>query len=90
MGSPQFFFSYIFVQIGTHSPKRHSACAGHVALEQTLPLSHPPQVCSPLGQLQAQIKNGVVPRPPLPTTSVLLHCDLVSYNHACIDLPIVQ
>ena len=52
--------------------------------------SPPPQVCSLLGQLPAQIKARMVPGPPLPTTSVLLHCDLVSCNHVRIDLPIVQ
>ena len=84
------FFSCIFLQIGTHSPKRRSVCAGHVALEQTLPLSLPPQVCSPLGQLPAQIKTRVVPGATASTTSALLHCDLVSCSHVRSNVPIVQ
>ena len=90
MGSPQFFFSCSLLQIGTHSPKRHSACAGHVALEQTLPLSLPPKFAASLVSYQLKSKFVWFQGPPLPTTSVLLHCDLVSCNQVRIDLPIVQ
>ena len=56
----------------------------------TLPLSLPPKFAAPLVSYKLRSKFVWFQGPPLPTTSVLLHCDLVSCNHVRIDLPIVQ